>query len=307
MKDVCEIGDQSRPELFNLNIIKPDVLFSKVIEIDERVTIEDYDLNPYPQERRAQLDDPDLLRTPSGEIVRVLKKLDVDVVRTALQLLRDEGFESIAVCFMHSYIFPAHEQEVLSLAREEGFEFASASSDISPHIKILRRATSVCSEAYLYPIIRRYVDRFQSGFKVLPNRVEFMCSDGGLRQAHKFSGNEALLSGPAGGVVGIATSCYDESENTAIIGFDMVSSVQFENIYTPIVPRILTLVLQGGTSTDISRYDGKYEHLLETTIAGRTIAAPMLSIQTVAAGGGSILFARNGLFVVGPEVSLYKS
>ncbi|KAF4635592.1 hypothetical protein G7Y89_g2495 [Cudoniella acicularis] len=278
MKDVCEIGDQSRPELFNLNIKKPEVLFTKVVEINERVTIEDYDLNSNPKDRTRSLDDPDLTRTASGEIVRVLKKLDVEETRNALRQLREEGYNSVAVCFMHSYIFPDHEKQVLSIAREERFEFVTASSDISSHIKILRRATSVCSEAYLYPIIRRYVDNFQSGFKVLPQRVEFMCSDGGLRQAHKFSGNEALLSGPAGGVVGIARSCYDKSENTAIIGFDM-----------------------GGTSTDISRYDGEYEHLTEATIAGRTIAAPMLSIQTVASGGGSILFARNGLFVVGPE------
>ena len=278
MKDVCEIGDQSRPELFNLNIRKPDVLFSKVVELDERVTIEDYDLNPYPIDRSAPLKDAELVRTASGEVVRVLKKLDLEQTRVALRRLREEGYNSIAVCLMHSYIFPDHEKQVLSIARAEGFEFATASSDISPHIKMLRRATSVCSEAYLYPIVRRYVNNFQSGFKSLPQRVEFMCSDGGLRQARKFSGNQALLSGPAGGVVGIARSCYNESGNKAIIGFDM-----------------------GGTSTDVSRYDGKYEHLLEATIAGRTIAAPMLSLQTVAAGGGSILFARSGLFVVGPE------
>lgn len=223
MKDVCEIGDQSRPELFNLNIRKPEVLFAKVVEIDERVTIEDYDMNPTPREWPEILDDPALVRTPSGEVVRVLKRLDIEEARSALRLLREEGYTSIAVCFMHSYIYPDHENQVLNLALEEGFEFVSASSDISPHIKILRRATSVCSEAYLYPIIRRYVDNFQSGFSHLPKRVEFMCSDGGLRQAQKFSGNEALLSGPAGGVVGIARSCYDEEEKTAIIGFDMVS------------------------------------------------------------------------------------
>ncbi|CAG8950620.1 hypothetical protein HYFRA_00002829 [Hymenoscyphus fraxineus] len=278
MKDVCEIGDQSRPELFNLNIQKPDVLFSKVVELNERVTIEDYDMNPYPKDFSGDLGDPELVRTASGEVVRILQKLDVEEARKILLQLREEGYNSVAICFMHSYIFPDHELEVLSIAKEVGFEFATASSAISSHIKILRRATSVCSEAYLYPIIRRYVDNFQSGFKILPQRVEFMCSDGGLRQAQKFSGNEALLSGPAGGVVGIARSCYDEEEKSAIIGFDM-----------------------GGTSTDISRYDGKYEHLMEAKIAGRTIATPMLSIQTVAAGGGSILFARNGLFVVGPE------
>ncbi|KAH8669610.1 Hydantoinase B/oxoprolinase-domain-containing protein [Tricladium varicosporioides] len=254
MKDVCEIGDESRPELFNLNIRKPDVLFSKVVELNERVTIEDYNLNPFPRDRSTLDGDPELVRTASGEIVRVLQKLNIQETRNILHDLREDGYNSIAVCFMHSYIFPDHEQQVLSLAQEEGFQFVTASSDVSPHVKILR-------------------------FKVLPQNVEFMCSDDGLRQAQNFSGNEALLSGPAGGVVGIAQSCHDGSKDSApIIGFDM-----------------------GGTSTDISRYDGKFEHLMETRIAGRTIATPTLSIQTVAAGGGSILFARNGLFVVGPE------
>lgn len=152
---MCEIGDQSRPELFNLNIKKPETLFASVVEINERVTIEDYDMNPYPKEYPAELTDPNLVRTASGEVIRVLKDLDKDEVRSTLRDLRNDGYESIAVCFMHSYIFPDHEKQVLKLAREEGFKFASASSDISPHIKILRRATSVCSEAYLYPIIRR--------------------------------------------------------------------------------------------------------------------------------------------------------
>lgn len=225
---MCEIGNQARPELFNLNIVKPEVLFTEAVELDERVTIEDYDMNPFPVDRSTSSDDPSLVQTASGEIVRILKKLDVGETRTALRELREKGYNSIAVCFMHSHIFPDHEKQVLELAKEEGFQFASASSDISPHIKILRRATSVCSEAYLYPIIRRYVDNFQSGFKVLPKRVEFMCSDGGLRPADKFSGNEALLSGPAGGVVGIARSCYDKAEGTAVIGFDMVSSQMHE-------------------------------------------------------------------------------
>jgi 5-oxoprolinase (ATP-hydrolysing) len=230
MKDVCEIGNQSRPELFNLNIQKPDVLFEKVLELNERVTIEDYDLNPFPRDPLTLSDDPNLIQTASGEIVRILKKLDTKETKDVLRQLRAEGFNSVAVCFMHSHIFPDHEKHVISIAKEEGFEFTSASSDISPHIKILRRATSVCSEAYLYPIIRRYVDGFQAGFKVLPQKVEFMCSDGGLRPAQKFLGNEALLSGPAGGVVGIARSCYDRSEGTAIIGFDMVNCLGIYSI-----------------------------------------------------------------------------
>ncbi|KAK7962240.1 uncharacterized protein PG986_003065 [Apiospora aurea] len=280
--DVCVIGDQSRPKLFDLNVRKPKALHATVIEVDERVTIEDYDLNPFPKERTvaaaASYDDPDLIATPSGEIVRILQRIDPARVRKQLQDLRDQGFESLAICFMHAYIFPDHEDAVATLARDVGFKYVTTSAQTSPVVKLLNRSNSTCSEAYLYPIIRQYVENFESGFAQLPQRVEFMCSDGGLKQAQKFKGNEALLSGPAGGVVGIARSCFDEVEGTPIIGFDM-----------------------GGTSTDVSRFDGKYDHLTETTIAGRTIAVPMLNISTVAAGGGSILFARSGLLVVGPE------
>ncbi|CAJ2510615.1 Uu.00g062400.m01.CDS01 [Anthostomella pinea] len=278
-KDICVIGDQSRPRLFDLNVRKPKALHDAVVEVDERVTIEDYDLNPHKSNQGTELsDDPDLLSTPSGEIIRILKRVDQGVVRQQLQGLRDQGYDSLAISFMHAYLYPDHEQAVAALAREVGFKYITTSSETSPVVKLLNRSNSTCSEAYLYPVIRQYVENFESGFKVLPQRVEFMCSDGGLKQAQKFKGNEALLSGPAGGVVGIARSCFDEDERTPIIGFDM-----------------------GGTSTDVSRFDGKYDHLTETTIAGRTIAVPMLNISTVAAGGGSILFARSGLLVVGPE------
>ncbi|KAK8072524.1 hypothetical protein PG996_005872 [Apiospora saccharicola] len=281
-EDVCVIGDQSRPKLFDLNVRKPKALHATVIGVDERATIEDYDLNPFPLDRSSvaasQADDPDLVTTPSGEVVRILKRIDPAQVRAQLQGLRDQGFESLAICFMHAYIFPDHEDAVAALAREVGFRYVTTSAQTSPVVKLLNRGNSTCSEAYLYPIIRQYVENFESGFATLPRRVEFMCSDGGLKEAQKFKGNEALLSGPAGGVVGIARSCFDEAEGTPIIGFDM-----------------------GGTSTDVSRFDGKYDHLTETTIAGRTIAVPMLNISTVAAGGGSILFARSGLLVVGPE------
>ena len=277
-KDVCVIGDQTRPKIFALKVEKAKALHHKVIEIDERITIEDYDLNPFPMNKKAKITDPELVRTKSGEIVRVLKELDTEEVRTQLQALREDGYGSIAISFMHSYLYPKHEQQVAAIAKEVGFQYISTSHEASPTIKFLRRSTSVCSEAYLFPVIRRYVENFESGFKVLPKRVEFMCSDGGLKQAQRFKGNEALLSGPAGGVVGIAKSCYDDAEGTALIGFDM-----------------------GGTSTDVSRYDGKFDYLSEARIADRTLNVPMLNIQTVAAGGGSILFARNGLLVVGPE------
>ncbi|CAH0045578.1 unnamed protein product [Clonostachys solani] len=277
-KDICVIGDQTRPKLFALNVVKPKALHDKVVEIDERITIEDYDLNPAPMDKKAEITDPSLVRTKSGEIIRVLQKVNLDEARTKLQALRDEGYNSVAISFMHSFLYPDHENEVAEVARQLGFKYVTTSSEISPTIKFLRRSTSVCSEAYLYPIIRRYVENFESGFKVQPKRVEFMCSDGGLKQAQKFRGNEALLSGPAGGVVGIAKSCFDETVGTPLIGFDM-----------------------GGTSTDICRYDGKYDYLTESRIADRTLNLPMLNIQTVAAGGGSILFARSGLLVVGPE------
>ncbi|KAI9739551.1 MAG: hypothetical protein M1834_006267 [Cirrosporium novae-zelandiae] len=277
MKDVAELGDQSRPRLFDLNIRKPEVLFSRVVELDERVTIEDYDLNPYP---KTEFDENDkkLVKTASGEVIRIIQELDIETTKDQLRRLRQDGFSSIAICLMHSHIFPDHEMIVASLARDMGFEFISSSSQLSPNIKILRRTTAACVDAYLSPIVRRYVDGFLSRFKDPPQRVDFMCSDGGLKNSQTFSGNPALLSGPAGGVVGIARSCYDPEEGTAIIGFDM-----------------------GGTSTDVSRYSGNFEHILDTTIAGRAISTPMLNISTVAAGGGSILFARNGLLVVGPE------
>ncbi|KAJ9148969.1 5-oxoprolinase (ATP-hydrolyzing) [Pleurostoma richardsiae] len=277
-KDVCVIGDQTRPKLFALKVEKPKALHHKVLEVDERITIEDYDLNPFPMDKKGELTDPDLVSTKSGEIIRVLKKVDVEEVRQQLQELLRDGYSSIAIAFMHSYLYPDHEELVASLAKEVGFKYVTTSTETRPVIKFSQRSSSVCSEAYLYPVIRRYVENFESGFEKLPQRVEFMCSDGGLKQAQKFRGNEALLSGPAGGVVGIGKACYDESEGTPLIGFDM-----------------------GGTSTDVCRFDGKYDYLTETRIANRTITVPMLNIQTVAAGGGSILFARNGLLVVGPE------
>lgn len=180
---------------------------------------------------------------------------------------------------MHSYLYPDHEEMTAAIAREVGFTYVTTSSETRPVIKFSQRSSSACSEAYLYPVIRRYVEGFESGFRQLPQRVEFMCSDGGLKEAQKFRGNEALLSGPAGGVVGIGKSCYDEEDGTPLIGFDM-----------------------GGTSTDVCRFDGKYDYLSQTRIADRTITVPMLNIQTVAAGGG--LFSSRGTvcWLSGPRV-----
>ncbi|EKV19060.1 5-oxoprolinase, putative [Penicillium digitatum] len=277
-KDVCVIDDQTRPKLFALNVRKPPALHATSVEIDERITVEDYDLNPFPLDKTAKITDPALVRTPSGEVIRVLKALDSVEVREVLRRLRSAGYKSLVISFLHSYLYPDHENRVAQIAQEMGFETVIKASEVSPVIKFLQRSSSASSEAYLYPIVNDYVTAFQAGFSVLPQRVEFMGSDGGLRQADRFRGNEALLSGPAGGVVGIARTCFDAAEGTPVLGFDM-----------------------GGTSTDVCRYDGKYDYLTETTVGGRKITAPMLNIATVAAGGGSMLFARHGLFVVGPE------
>ncbi|KAF7628420.1 Hydantoinase B/oxoprolinase-domain-containing protein [Aspergillus flavus] len=277
-RDICVIGDQSRPKLFALKVRKAEALHSKVVEINERVTIEDYDLNPFPLDKSREIRDPSLVRTVSGEIVRILKPIDLEEARQALENLRADGYTSVAIAFMHSYVYPNHEDQVAALAKEMGFDYVTTSHETSPVIKFEQRSSSVCSEAYLFPIVKDYVAAFESGFSTLPRKVEFMSSDGGLRQAVKFRGNEALLSGPAGGVVGIARTCFDNDEKTPVLGFDM-----------------------GGTSTDVCRYDGKYDYLTETVVAGRKIITPMLNIATVAAGGGSMLFARHGLFAVGPE------
>lgn len=278
-KDVCRIGDQTRPNMFTLAVKKAEALHGTSIEVDERVTIEDYDLNPHKKEfTEADLQEPSLVKTASGEVIRVIKKPDADEVRQRLLDLRSLGYDNLAISFMHSYVYPQHEQLVAKLAREVGFKHVITSHETAPVIKLLVRSSSVSSEAYLYPVIQDYIENFKAGFKVLPKRLDFMCSDGGLKGSDRIRGNEALLSGPAGGVVGVAKSCFDETDGTPLIGFDM-----------------------GGTSTDVSRFDGKYDFLSETTIAGLSINVSMLNIATVAAGGGSILFARHGLLVVGPE------
>lgn len=286
--DVCVIGDQTRPKLFDLNVQKFEALHDTVVEIDERVTMADYDLNPTPltKEERQNLvaTDAQVVETSSGDLVRGLKKPDLKVVRQQLHALKEKGYTNLAVAFLHGHVFPDHEEAIAEVARSPEFgghfKHITLSSQASARSagKLLVRSNATCSEAYLAPVIQDYVSQFSAGFAVPPHRVEFMCSDGGLRAASRFGGNEALLSGPAGGVVGLAASCFDSETQTPLIGFDM-----------------------GGTSTDVCRYDGAYDYLTETTIAGRTINVPMLNILTVAAGGGSILFARNGLLVVGPE------
>lgn len=296
-KDCLEIGNQSRPNIFDLAIRKPDVLYKKVVEIDERVTLEDYAEDPERSSTEAKSieeadDDSELVRGMSGETVRIVRKPEEDKIREQLQEVYDSGLRSIAVCLMHSYTFPKHEALIGKIARDIGFEHVSLSSELMPMIKLVPRATSACADAYLTPAIRKYIAGFEAGFEgglgsesvkkeegQKGARCEFMQSDGGLVDVDIFSGLRAILSGPAGGVVGYALTSYDPETKTPVIGFDM-----------------------GGTSTDVSRYgSGRYDHVFETTTAGVTIQSPQLDINTVAAGGGSRLFFRNGLFVVGPE------
>lgn len=296
-KDCLEIGNQSRPKIFDLAIRKPEVLYQEVLEVDERVTLEDYAEDPERRitkadSRDAASSEVDLVRGLSSEAVRVLKRPVESNVRSQLQTLYSKGIRSIAVCLVHGYTFPDHEALVGRVAREIGFEHVSLSHELMPMIKLVPRATSACADAYLTPAIKKYIAGFQAGFEgglgtesvkhkssSRGARCEFMQSDGGLVDVDKFSGLRAILSGPAGGVVGYALTSYDPNTKTPVIGFDM-----------------------GGTSTDVSRYgSGRYEHVFETTTAGVTIQSPQLDINTVAAGGGSRLFFRNGLFVVGPE------
>ncbi|KAI1495019.1 5-oxoprolinase [Biscogniauxia mediterranea] len=298
-RDCLVIGNQSRPKIFDLAIKKPDVLYEEVVEVDERVTLEDYAEDPERSITKAEAKagtvealQADLVIGLSGEAVRILQRPEESGIREQLKRIYDKGIRSIAVCLMHGYTFPDHEALIGRIAGEVGFQHISLSHELMPMIKLVSRATSVCADAYLTPAIKKYISGFQKGFagglgtrSVLHEegskgaRCEFMQSDGGLVDVDKFTGLKAILSGPAGGVVGYAITSYDADTRIPVIGFDM-----------------------GGTSTDVSRYgEGRYEHVFETTTAGVTIQSPQLDINTVAAGGGSRLFFKNGLFVVGPE------
>ena len=257
-KDCLEIGNQSRPNIFDLAIRKPEVLYKRVVEIDERVTLEDYAEDPtrhqteVSQDAKSSGNDAELVRGLSGETVRILQRPDHEQIKKQLKEVFDSGLRSIAVCLMHGYTFPEHEAAVGKIAREIGFEHVSLSHELMPMIKLVPRATSACADAYLTPAIRKYIDGFQKGFAgglgtesvkkeegARGARCEFMQSDGGLVDVDGFSGLRAILSGPAGGVVGYALTSYDPATKTPVIGFDM-----------------------GGTSTDVSRYgSGKYDHV----------------------------------------------
>ncbi|KAF9005170.1 5-oxoprolinase [Cyathus striatus] len=306
-KDLLLIGNQSRPKIFDLNIRRPPPLYSTVVEVDERVTLVGYTSDPKAEEHAIQFDEDgnivrgyrgngwdgigdaegpgEIVRGLSGEAVRIMKKPDLEAVECDLKKLHDEGYRSIAIVLVHSYTYPEHEQAVGRVARSIGFTHVSESSQLLPMIKMVPRGVSSTADAYLTPILREYLDGFFNGFdeklkdgRLRSPRVEFMGSDGGLVDLDNFSGLKSILSGPAGGVVGYALTSWDETRKHPIIGLDV-----------------------GGTSTDVSRFDGRYEVVYETTTAGVTIQSPQLDINTVAAGGGSCLTFRNGLFLAGPE------
>jgi 5-oxoprolinase (ATP-hydrolysing) len=260
-KDCLTIGNQSRPKIFDLAIRKPDVLYETVVEIQERVTLEDYAEDPERKtsEPEAQVGTREaagktLVRGLSGETVRILKRADEDEVRRKLEIVYDQGIRSIAVCLLHGYTYPDHEALIGRVAREVGFSNISLSHELMPMIKLVPRATSVCADAYLTPAIKKYIDGFSAGFEgglgtrsvkeergAKGARCEFMQSDGGLVDVEKFTGLKAILSGPAGGVVGYATTSYDHNTKIPVIGFDMV----------PEQPPAKFSEFKGGCETDM--------------------------------------------------------
>ncbi|XP_064467437.1 5-oxoprolinase-like [Ornithodoros turicata] len=271
-RDLLYIGNQARPHLFDVTCSCPDALYEGVIEVQERVILARDD---------CKLDIKARATTgKTGEKVMVSKPLDVEALKKDLQSVLNNGVRSLAVVLIHSYTYEEHERQVGQCALEMGFEHVSLSCEVMPMVRVVPRGFTGCVDAYLTPCIKKYVRSFASGFKdgLKDVGVLFMQSDGGLTPMQMFSGSRSILSGPAGGVVGFAKTSYDEHSKVPVIGFDM-----------------------GGTSTDVSRYDGSFDHTFETTTAGVVIQAPQLDISTVAAGGGSMLFFRSGMFVVGPE------
>ena len=269
--DLLKIGYQNRPELFALNIIRPEQIYRSVFEVEERV-------RPLAKndERNECLIKPGI----GGESFVILQQPDTKKIRRQLENAYNSGLRSIAVVLMHSYSFPEHEQLIGSIAESIGFEHVSLSHEVMPRIKIVGRGDTCCVDAYLTPHITTYLGEFKKGFQneLADTPLFFMQSDGGLIEADHFRGSNAILSGPAGGVVGYALTTYHQMGKEPVIGFDM-----------------------GGTSTDVSRYNGELELTYETETAGVRIQAPQIDIKTVAAGGGSRLFYRNSLFKVGPD------
>ena len=249
--DLLRIGYQTRPRLFDLHIIRPDLLYEVAHEIPERLDA-------------------------AGEI---LTPLDEEITRTALQSAYDSGIRAVAIAFLHAYLNPSHEDRAAEIARDIGFTQISTSHAVSRLAKLVGRGDTTVVDAYLSPILRRYVDQVAKALDLgrACERLMFMQSSGGLTDARAFQGKDAILSGPAGGIVGMVRTAQAAGFDR-LIGFDM-----------------------GGTSTDVSHYAGTFERTFETEVAGVRMRAPMMDIHTVAAGGGSICSFRDGRFQVGPE------
>lgn len=245
--DALRIAYQNRPRIFDRHIVLPDPLYSRVIEVDERIDAQG----------------------------TVLRAPDLDAVAVELDQAYRDGYRAAAVVCVHSYLYPDHERAVADVATRAGFTQVSRSAEVSPLVKLVPRGDTTVVDAYLSPVLRRYVDRVAADLTGVP--LQFMQSNGGLTEAHRFRGKDAILSGPAGGIVGMvrmsALAGFDH-----VIGFDM-----------------------GGTSTDVSHYAGELERVFDTEVAGVRVRAPMLDIHTVAAGGGSILHFDGSRYRVGPD------
>ncbi len=294
-RDLLQIGNQTRPKLFDLEIRKLDLLYEQVIEVEERVRL----LQKKEAEgNREKAEDTrlEIIEGTTGEQFVVLAKPDLDGIRPKLQGVYDSGIRALAVVFTHAYAVPDHEQMLGKLAREIGFTQISLSHEVIPMVKMVARGDTTTVDAYLTPHIHNYLDSFRTGFSdgLESSQLLFMQSDGGLTDADHFKGSNAILSGPAGGVVGYALTTSVKNDE---------SGIKNSNSQPPITDhRSPTIGFDmGGTSTDVSRYGTDYELTYETETAGVRIQAPQMHIKTVAAGGGSRLFFRNGLFEVGPE------
>jgi 5-oxoprolinase (ATP-hydrolysing) len=246
-RDALRIAYQNRPKIFARHIVLPELLYSKVVEVTERV----------------------------GARGEILTPLDLEGMRAAMQQAYNEGFRSIAIVFMHGFRYQENEEQAAAMARGVGYSQVSVSHKVSPLMKLVSRGDTTVVDAYLSPILRGYVNQIASELEGV--HLMFMQSNGGLADAHRFQGKDSILSGPAGGVVGAVRTSV-RAGFTKIIGFDM-----------------------GGTSTDVSHYAGEFERAFETQVAGVRMRAPMMSIHTVAAGGGSILHFDGARYRVGPD------
>ncbi|MBE3033537.1 MAG: 5-oxoprolinase, partial [Actinobacteria bacterium] len=245
--DALRIGYQDRPDIFALDIRLPRPVYDRVLEVDERV----------------------------GADGAVVVPLDEEAARRGLDEARRAGYRAVAVALMHGYRYPEHERRVAQLARAAGFSQVSVSHEISPLMKLVSRGETTVVDAYLSPILRRYVDDVARQLGGV--RLRFMQSHGGLTDAHLFRGKDSILSGPAGGIVGAVETCR-RAGFERLVTFDM-----------------------GGTSTDVAHYAGEYERSYESVVGGVRLRAPMLRIHTVAAGGGSVCAFEDGRYRVGPR------